>query len=77
MRSATMLLVAAVTRSLLASPAAFSPPVQGMDMSRVPSMEGGFSLAGIKQEEIVNLGFKGLVLGAFVRAGEAAAAAVQ
>ena len=31
-------------------------------------MEGGFSMAGIKQEEIVNLGFKELVLGAFVRA---------
>ena len=28
-------------------------------------MEGGFALDGIKQEEIVNLGFKDLVLQAF------------
>ena len=34
-------------------------------------MESGFSTAGLKQEEIVNLGFKGLVLGAFERAEEA------
>ena len=62
-----MLLVAAVTRKLLSSPAAFDPPLEGFDLARVPSMEEGFSLEGLKQEEIVNLGFKGLVLGAFHR----------
>ena len=59
------LLVAAVCRAVLTSPAAFSQPVAGFDLSRVPAMTGGFEMAGIKQEEIVNLGFKDLVLQAF------------
>ena len=63
-----MLLVASVCRALLTSEAAFSPPLEGVDLSLVPSMEGGFDTSGMKQEEIVNLGFKGLVLKAFVRA---------
>ena len=62
-----MLLVCAVMRALLSSEAAFSPPLQGIDFSKVPSMEGGFSTAGMKQEEIVNLGFRELVLGAFAQ----------
>ena len=63
-----MLLVAAVTRALLASPTAFAPPLQGFDLAVVPSMEGGFSMQGLNQAEIVNLGFKQLVLAAFKRA---------
>jgi hypothetical protein len=31
-------------------------------------MDAGFSIDGLKQEEIVNLGLKELVLNAFVRA---------
>ena len=62
-----MLLNAALTRALLAAPAAFSPPLGGLDWSRVPSMDGGFSTEGMKQEEIVNLGLKDLVLQAFVK----------
>ena len=62
-----MLLVAAVTRALLSSRSAFAPPLQGFDLSRVPSMEGGFSTDGMKQAEIVNLGFRDLVLAAFER----------
>ena len=63
-----MLLNCAVTRELLASPVAFSPPLQGLDWSRVPSMRDGFDTKGMKQEEIVNLGLRGLVLNAFVDA---------
>ena len=65
-----MLVVAAVTRLLLSSSAAFAPPIEGFDLSRVPSMEGGFKTDGLKQAEIVNLGFRDLVLGAFERAAE-------
>ena len=65
-----MLLVAAVTRLLLSSPKAFNPPIEGFDLSRVASMEGGFKTEGMKQAEIVNLGFRDLVLGAFKRAPE-------
>ena len=60
-----MLLVASVCRALLSSAAAFDPPLEGLDFGAVPSMEGGFDTTGMKQEEIVNLGFKGLVLQAF------------
>ena len=63
-----MLLNCAVSRELLASPHAFSPPLQGLDWSRVPSMKDGFDTSGLKQEEIVNLGLRGLVLNAFVDA---------
>ena len=63
-----MLLNCAVAREVLASPTAFSPPLQGLDWSRVPSMADGFSTEGMKQEEIVNLGLRGLVLNAFVDA---------
>ena len=62
-----MLLVAATMRALLSSKVAFDPPLQGLDFGRVPSMEGGFRTDGLKQEEIVNLGIKDLVLGAFLR----------
>ena len=41
-------------------------PPQGLDWSRVPSMDEGFSTEGMKQEEIVNLGLRGLVLNAFL-----------
>jgi hypothetical protein len=34
-------------------------------------MEGGFSMEGIVQAEIVNLGLKGLVLPAFTKPDEA------
>lgn len=61
-----MLAVAAISRAILQSNDAFSPPLQGLDFSRVPSMEGGFSTEGLKQEEIVNLGLKDLLLAAFV-----------
>ena len=62
-----MLLNCAITRELLASAAAFEPPLEGLDWSRVPSMADGFSTEGMKQEEIVNLGLKDLVLRAFVK----------
>ena len=60
-----MLLNCALSRALLTSDAAFSPPLQNVDWSRVPSMEDGFSTEGMKQEEIVNLGLRELVLNAF------------
>jgi len=63
-----MLLNCAISRELLASGAAFDPPLQGLDWNRVPSMADGFSTEGMKQEEIVNLGLRGLVLNAFVDA---------
>lgn len=62
-----MLLNAAITRELLQSQLAFQPPLQGLDWSAVPSMEDGFSMEGMKQEEIVNLGIKDLVLNAFLK----------
>ena len=50
------------------SPLLSVTPLQGLDWSRVPSMSDGFSTEGMKQEEIVNLGLRGLVLNAFVDA---------
>ena len=63
-----MLLNCAVARELLQSAVAFDPPLQGLDWGKVPSLEEGFSTEGMKQEEIVNLGLRGLVLNAFVDA---------
>ena len=63
-----MLLNCAVCRELLASKAAFDPPLQGLDWGRVPSMAEGFSTEGLAQAEIVNLGLRDLVLNAFVDA---------
>ena len=63
-----MLLNCAVCRELLASKAAFDPPLQGLDWGRVPSMSEGFSTEGLAQAEIVNLGLRDLVLNAFVDA---------
>jgi CubicO group peptidase (beta-lactamase class C family) len=57
----------AVTQMLLQSAQAFSPPLQGLDWSQAKSMDGGFTTAGLKQEEIVNLGIKDLVLNAFLK----------
>ena len=64
-----MLLNCAVARELLKSPVAFPEPIQGLDWSRVQDLERGFDTAGLKQEEIVNLGLRDLVLDAFVDAG--------
>jgi len=60
-----MFLNCAVAREVLRSDKAFTPPLQGLDWASVPSMDG-FSTSGLKQEEIVNLGLKNLVLDAFV-----------
>ena len=43
-------------------------PVAGLDFSTVPDPSAGFDSSGLKQEEIVNLGFKSLVLDAFEEA---------
>ena len=43
-------------------------PVAGLDFSTVPDPSAGFDSSGLKQEEIVNLGFKSLVLDAFAEA---------
>jgi len=59
-----MFLNCAVCRALLKSPA-FSPPISGLDWSAVPDLST-FSTQGLRQEEIVNLGLKNLVLEAFV-----------
>ena len=59
---------AGVRSELLASKAAFDPPLQGLDWGRVPSMAEGFSTEGLAQAEIVNLGLRDLVLNAFVDA---------
>ncbi|KAH8052114.1 beta-lactamase [Aureococcus anophagefferens] len=40
--------------------------VPGLDWSRVPDLADGFDYAGLRQEEIVNLGLRDLVLNAFV-----------
>lgn len=76
-----MLLNCAVARKLLqclqsddSLSSAPRPRISGLDWGVVPSMEsepggraeGGFSMEGMKQEEIVNLGIKELVLNAFV-----------
>eukprot|EP00929_Paragymnodinium_shiwhaense_P089730 TRINITY_DN49909_c0_g1_i1.p1 TRINITY_DN49909_c0_g1~~TRINITY_DN49909_c0_g1_i1.p1 ORF type:complete len:454 (-),score=116.75 TRINITY_DN49909_c0_g1_i1:151-1470(-) len=61
-----MFLNCAVVRKLLQSAQAFDPPLQGLDWSRVKSMDG-FSITGLKQAEIVNLGIKDLVLQAFCK----------
>mmetsp|Transcript_18199 Transcript_18199/g.42349 ORF Transcript_18199/g.42349 Transcript_18199/m.42349 type:complete len:426 (-) Transcript_18199:42-1319(-) len=61
-----MFLNCAVSRLFLQSSVAFSPPLQCLDWNVVPSLEG-FSTAGLKQEEIVNLGIKELVLNAFIK----------
>ena len=65
-----MLAIAAVCRALLGAPSAFEPPLRGVHLDRLPPMDAGFVTDGLKQEEIVNLGLKGLVLGAFERAEE-------
>ena len=57
----------AVCRELLASKAAFDPPLQGLDWGRGPSMAEGFSTEGLAQAE-TNLGLRDLVLNAFVDA---------
>jgi len=57
-----MFLNCAVCRELLRT--AFDPPLSGLDWSRVPDLST-FTTAGLKQEEIVNLGLKSLVLEAF------------
>jgi sugar/nucleoside kinase (ribokinase family)/CubicO group peptidase (beta-lactamase class C family) len=62
-----MLCVASITRSLLGSASAFAPALQGVELGRCPPMDAGFSMEGLQQAEIVNLGFKGLVLPAFVK----------
>jgi len=59
-----MFLICAVMRMLLQCEALNQPKLRGLDWARVPSMEG-FSTEGLKQEEIVNLGIKELVLNAF------------
>ena len=56
----------AVARALLASEDAFPGGVPGLDWSRVPDLADGFDYAGLRQEEIVNLGLRDLVLNAFV-----------
>jgi CubicO group peptidase (beta-lactamase class C family) len=58
-----------VLRHLLRSGNAFAPPLRGLDWSRVAAMDGGFEsrLEDLKQEEIVNIGLKELVLNAFKR----------
>ena len=72
-----MLLNCCVARRLLQSDVAFDPPLSALDWSKVPALkgaddgesdsaEGGFSLDGVKQEEIVNMGIQALVLNAFV-----------
>jgi CubicO group peptidase (beta-lactamase class C family) len=70
-----MLLNCCVARRLLQSDAAFDPPLSALDWT-VPAMGAGesdgdcgavwFSLEGLKQEEIVNMGIQALVLNAFV-----------
>lgn len=55
---------------LLKSAVVFNPPLIGLDWNRVKSIEGGFDPSGLKQEEIINLGLKELVLNAFVRPGD-------
>ena len=42
--------------------------VAGLDFSTVPDPSAGFDSSGLRQEEIVNLGFKSLVLDAFEEA---------
>eukprot|EP00931_Biecheleriopsis_adriatica_P089476 TRINITY_DN63597_c0_g1_i1.p1 TRINITY_DN63597_c0_g1~~TRINITY_DN63597_c0_g1_i1.p1 ORF type:complete len:437 (+),score=63.18 TRINITY_DN63597_c0_g1_i1:87-1397(+) len=72
-----MLVNCCVARRLLKSDVAFDPPLSALDWTKVPTLrgaddgdgdsrEGGFSLEGLKQEEIVNMGIQALVLNAFV-----------
>ena len=56
-------LICAVARRLLESP---NLVATGLDWSRVPAPDTAFSVAGLRQEEIVNLGYKELLLNAFV-----------
>lgn len=62
-----MFLNCAVCRAFLEDAEIF-PSLGGLDWSNVPD---GFSTKGLKQEEIVNLGYKELVLNAFVKPGAA------
>lgn len=59
-----MLLNCAVVKALLQSSTAFSPPLKCLDWSLTTPLDG-FSMEGMKQAEIVNLGIKDLVLNAF------------
>ena len=61
-----MLLNCALARALLASPDAFPGGIEGLDFGRVPDVADGFDATGLRQEEIVNLGLRDLVLEAFV-----------
>ena len=58
-----MLLNMAMARAMLE---ALEPA--GFDLGSVPDVAAGFDTTGMRQEEIVNLGFKGLVLDAFAEA---------
>ena len=57
----------ALARELLPHPS-LGPPISRLDFGRVPDAAAGFDTGGLRQEEIVNLGFKGLVLDAFAEA---------
>jgi hypothetical protein len=59
-----MLLNCAVAKRLLQSATVFSPPIHGLDWAHTLSLDD-FSMEGLKQEEIVNLGIKDTVLKAF------------
>merc|ERR1712006_53771 len=58
-----MFLICAIMKLLLQAEALNQPAFHGLDWTRVPV---DFSIDGLKQEEIVNLGIKELVLNAFV-----------
>jgi CubicO group peptidase (beta-lactamase class C family) len=60
-----MFLNCAVCRLLLQSSSVFKQQLSGIDWNKVPPIDN-FTIDGLKQEEIVNLGFKELVLNAFV-----------
>lgn len=62
-----MFLNCAVCRLILQSGTIFNPPLRGIDWEKVPPIDN-FTIDGLKQEEIVNLGFKELVLNAFALA---------
>jgi len=61
-----MFLNCVVAKRILQSDVAFSPPLKCLDWSLTKSLDD-FKLDGMKQEEIVNLGIKDLVLNAFRR----------
>jgi hypothetical protein len=73
---ATLLNCAVAQKLLRSESGVFDPPLRGLDWGAVMDLSD-FSMAGIKQEEIVNMGMHKCLLGAFMRPQRAGSSATS